>query len=228
MRCERCGAEMDELRMPDLRGHGEIVVGYRCECEGDPAQAEARAKADEERRKAEDEAEGFRRRQVAAGIGRRFVDATHPSAAELAAKVAGGRSLYIHGPVGCGKTHLASAVAIELLRMGRKVRFETSLDVMANAFEESDRWAWMDVYVLDDLGQESPTPHALQTLWKVVNERNRQGLPIITTTQHAPGELSRRLAEGGSSQAEAIVSRLLHDAKAVRLGGGDRRAQGAA
>lgn len=225
MRCERCGREMEELRMPDFRGQGEMVVGYCCPCQADEAEEERRA---EERRRAEDEAEGFRRRQVASGIGRRFVDATHPRAGELAAKVAGGRSLYVCGPVGCGKTHLASAVAIELLRMGRKVRFETSLDVMAHAFEDSERWAWMDVYVLDDLGQEAATSHALQTLWKVVNERDRNALPIITTTQLQPGELARHLGEGGTIQAEAIVSRLTHDAEVVMLAGGDRRAPGLA
>ncbi len=240
--CEFCGEELEPVIAPSpfKRANGKhaaerkFVIGYKtCKC--DQAQAKLAAML------REDEQEAVRRAQRAvdaklskAGVKPRYRAATHPEEG-LWEEVRDGRSLYICGRVGTGKTHLASAIARHLVLDGRMtVRMMTTVDVM-DAFkatfggsgseqEVAARLAKVDVLVLDDLGKEPPTDWTLSRLFQIVNARYEALRPVVITTQFARSALIKRLAKNGDEEtAIAIVSRLCETSRTVTLDGRDRR-----
>ena len=183
-----------------------------------------------------------------AGVPKRYrrAEADHGFDEVLAA----GNGLYIQGPVGCGKTHLACAVAKAFAAMGivdtyalprvtRKVRFVTSIDFLARLKEtydaatgsaESDvmrAYAECDLLILDDLGKDLPTEWAVNRIFQLLNARYNELLPTIITTQYSPEQLATKFSRRADAvDAEAIVSRISEMCAAVMLGGGDRRIDG--
>ena len=111
--CPHCGAALDPLGAA-LAGRVAWVSAAPCPCEGAASEREAEAR----RRAALAAKEEAARREKAlsrAGIPRRYwaAEADRPEFAEYIASFAGngGAGLYIHGGVGAGKTHAASAMA---------------------------------------------------------------------------------------------------------------------
>jgi DNA replication protein DnaC len=161
----------------------------------------------------------------------RYENAVHPMAAELAQEVMRGRNVYIFGDVGTLKTHLASAMAIKLIRRGQDVLFSAMwkvLDEIKAGFRDGSnplpRYQRAKVLVLDDFGKEALTDFALERMFALVDERNARLLPTVVTTQYKGGRLIDRLALNGDvDTAKAIVSRLRQDCRVVELSGGDRR-----
>ena len=160
--------------------------------------------------------------------------AASPMAEGIAAKVEQGRGAYICGPVGTGKTHLASAVARLLVDGGTSVRVTDMLGVLAaikgtyggDGTEDGvlSRLSRVGCLVLDDLGKESPTDWTLGQVFRVVNDRYESMRPVIVTTQYGKGDLIRRLAKNGDKEtAVAIVSRLSEMCDKYELQGKDRR-----
>ncbi len=101
------------------------------------------------------------------------------------------------GPYGCGKTHLAVAIANERLeQFGHQVIFVTAPDLLdfLRVSIRSDSDSGYDDYfervrnvallVLDDLGVENPSPWAKEKLFQLLNYRhvNRLGTVITTNT----------------------------------------------
>ncbi len=115
--------------------------------------------------------------------------------------------LVIAGNYGCGKTHLAAAIANDRVEMGHQVLFVTApdlLDHLRRAFApdsgegESYTIRFEEVrdvplLILDDLGIESPTPWATEKLYQILNHRYNARLPTVITTNHSLEELEMRL-----------------------------------
>lgn len=130
-------------------------------------------------------------------------------------------SLFLYGGCGCGKTHLACAVANQL-RGTVKCRFTTFEDLLLrikktydkNA-EEKDadvRQEYKDaeLLIIDDMAKEKSTDFSTSILFDIVNYRYEKLLPIIVTANHDRQTLIERLTPvgGDKTKAEAIVSRL--------------------
>lgn len=104
--------------------------------------------------------------------------------------------LYV-GPPGIGKTHLAAAVLLELIRRyrarGRFVDFTSLIHQIQATFEptseESKRQVLdpvieAEVLVFDELGAQKPTEWVRDTLYYVINSRYTRRLPTIFTTNY--------------------------------------------
>ena len=145
--------------------------------------------------------------------------------------IADGKSLYICGPYGAGKTYYACALAKRLIDRGLSVRFENAGHVMTEIKgtyngRQSDvleRSYACRVLVLDDLGKESPTEHSIAMLYELVDSRYMDGKPIVVTSNFSHSELMQRWAKADAATAESIISRLCDGMQMMRMDGSDRR-----
>lgn len=97
------------------------------------------------------------------------------------------------GPNGCGKTHLAAAIANQSLEDGALVLFATVpdlLDHLRGAFAPSStevydqlfaRMREAEVLVLDDLGAQQSSPWANEKLFQLLNYRYNSRFPTVIT-----------------------------------------------
>lgn len=233
-RCPHCGAELEPLLLPAPFGRGPQVIGWeQCQCDGARRERAELLAAEEEGRRRE-EAARRRRAYERAGIKPRFIGAEHPMAAGILDGVRAGRGAYVCGPVGTGKTHLASAVARMAVDGGMSVRVTDTLGILAalrgtygSSGTEDGVLSGLSrcgLLVLDDLGKEPPTDWTLGQVFRIVNDRYETMRPVIVTTQFGKSDLIRRLAKNGDAEtAVAIVSRLSEMCRKVELGGSDRR-----
>ncbi len=101
--------------------------------------------------------------------------------------------LLLIGPNGCGKTHLAAAIANQSLDSGAVVLFEAVpdlLDHLRAAFAPSatevydqlfSKMREAELLVLDDLGAQQSSPWANEKLFQLLNYRYNMGMPTVIT-----------------------------------------------
>ncbi len=114
--------------------------------------------------------------------------------------------LLLQGSYGCGKTHLAAAIANARVEAGQPTLFITVpdlLDHLRSTFAPDaevdydslfERVRTISLLVLDDLGAESPTPWAQEKLYQIVNFRYARRLPTVFTTNVELDRLDPRIA----------------------------------
>ncbi|MCX6004741.1 MAG: ATP-binding protein [Chloroflexi bacterium] len=102
--------------------------------------------------------------------------------------------LIFQGLNGCGKTHLAAAIANHLREAGKDVLFivvPDLLDHLRSTFGPDSRVSYdalfekikkIPVLILDDFGQHSATPWAQEKLYQLINYRYNAKLPTVITT----------------------------------------------
>lgn len=224
--CPHCGAE---LPAKTVEFNGRCVpIGYEfCHCEGAVAERVARMREEQEREAAR-EAEEIRRKCVAAGIPKRYLDAEHPNAEAVAEAVEAGQGFYVYGEQGTLKTTLAMAAARLLVARGVQVRacvVPNLMEAMRSRTAEdralTERLSTSQVLILDDLGKESATAYACERLFTIINDRYNAMLPVIVTSNYSRGEIARKLTEGDVGRS--IASRLVETTRIVHLDGADRR-----
>ncbi len=113
--------------------------------------------------------------------------------------------LVLTGSSGCGKTHLAAAIANRRIDDGQPALFivvPDLLDHLRSTFSPNSEISYDDLFdqilnapllILDDLGTQSSTPWAQEKLFQIVNHRFNGKLPTIFTTNLTPLELPERL-----------------------------------
>lgn len=147
-----------------------------------------------------------------------------------------GNGLYIMGGNGTGKTHLAAAIAIDLMRREIPVIFRNSVTLMQelrdkldhpdesiHGFYRSLREA--DLLIIDDLGKERCTEWTMSELYGIVNDRYEDMRPTIITTNYSPDNLAAALIPSGGDRTkiDAVVSRLRESCAVIVLDGEDYR-----
>jgi DNA replication protein DnaC len=112
--------------------------------------------------------------------------------------------LLLQGDYGCGKTHLAAAIANFVVSLGVPTLFITVPDLL-----DTLRFAYQDpratfegrfeeirqapLLVLDDFGTQNATNWAQEKLFQIINYRYINRLPLVVTTNLTLGEIEGRI-----------------------------------
>jgi DNA replication protein DnaC len=112
--------------------------------------------------------------------------------------------LVLQGHYGCGKTHLAAAVANFVVDIGVPTLFLTVPDLLDslrfsyNNPESSFEERFEDIrrsplLIMDDFGTENATPWAQEKLFQILNYRYINNLPLLITTNLSLNQLEGRI-----------------------------------
>ncbi|MGE8653482.1 MAG: ATP-binding protein [Acinetobacter gandensis] len=143
------------------------------------------------------------------------------------------RNLIMVGRTGTGKTHLACAVARNVLENRKYARYITSEDIaneIANAWKKADdseanavqRFADYDLLIVDEYGLHDRHENRLQLVHKVLYERYDQAKPTMLISNMTIEDLQKDLGD-------RLWSRFQHDGLVtVECNWEDQRIGGAA
>jgi len=217
-----CGATLEPVWCPFPRPHWSTMTVC------DECAARARqGQRDRELREAAC-AKAVSRLRLSPLAERMTLDAYRPvtSSQEAAlAAVASGTSVWLHGAPGVGKTHLATAAALQAASTGEHVErwlvseFAASVraDAMGDGAEVTIRaLKAAALVVLDDIGAERPTPIVVESLHRIIDYRYERGTRVIVTSNAAPSVVARAIGA-------RVHSRLLGMCKVVHMTGPDSR-----
>ncbi len=125
------------------------------------------------------------------------------------------------GTCGCGKTHLAAAIANYRLRRRQPVVFAVVpdlLDYLRSTFNPDSRITYDELFeglrtapvlILDDLGAHSSSPWAQEKLYQLINYRYNARLPTVITSNHRLEDVDPRLASRMSDRRLSTVVTIL-------------------
>lgn len=139
--------------------------------------------------------------------------------------------LYLHGDPGVGKTHIACALAKEIIEKGYSVKFFNTgkfLETLRGEFDKPSNpeevgffkeiMDFKGVLILDDIGSEKVSDWARERIYLILNDRYENMLPTIFTSNCDLEILSVRIGDRVASRIAGMTVR-------VRRGGADRRYQ---
>jgi len=143
----------------------------------------------------------------------------------------------ICGTKGTGKSHIASAIANDLINRGIGVICMTErnlYDSIRKTYSQDDggnesyvrgRYERVPLLIIDDLGKEKPTEWTLATFYAIIDGRYDRAMPTIITTNYDIKSLIERLTPKGNDNitADAIVDRFNEMCEIIEMKGNSWR-----
>lgn len=140
-----------------------------------------------------------------------------------------GANIIFYGDIGTGKTHASCAIALELLRQGFSVHYDTVLRTLqmiratwsANSEITTEqaiqRYVKPDLLVLDELGVQYNTDAERLLIFDIINRRSDDCLPMILISNHQLDGIKQLLG------APAYNRLAGHSSIVIKLEGKSRR-----
>ena len=136
-----------------------------------------------------------------------------------------GTNLILGGRPGTGKTHLATAIALEVMSTGRRAIVQNMpelLDGICRAHQNyTDPSGLMNKYktvpclVLDDWGKERTSDARMDYLYQIIDYRYKHGLQtIVTTNAVTPDGLKNKF---NADKIDPLVSRILSNGEWITI-----------
>jgi DNA replication protein DnaC len=137
-------------------------------------------------------------------------------------------SIYLHGNIGAGKTYAAYAIAKLLYVNKIDVKIRNYID-MLNEIKKSFNTEYSDdvinsllfenkVLILDDLGSEKLTDWSVEILYRLINRRYENIMPLIIVSNLTLKELSKKYGDRITSRITEMVGDNI-----IKFTGKDRR-----
>ncbi len=113
--------------------------------------------------------------------------------------------IIIYGSIGYDNTYLAASIANKLIENNKIVLMEKCSSIMDRIKESFNResiteseiielYSNVDMLIIDDLGSETIRQWALEKLYKIINNRYENELPIIITSKYNRNEIINKLS----------------------------------
>ena len=124
--------------------------------------------------------------------------------------------IIIYGSIGYENTHLAASIANEIIR-NKKIalleRTSSITDRIKESFNKTvtteseimELYSNADMLIIDDFGSETITKWALEKLYRIINNRYENDLPIVITTRYTREELMEKIAIENKELAEEFI-----------------------
>ncbi|MBI4855827.1 MAG: ATP-binding protein [Acetobacterium woodii] len=106
-----------------------------------------------------------------------------------------GMGMIFWGNVGRGKTFTAACIANQLIENNVPVMMTSFAKIVDDIFSIQDKAAYFKEFnrykllIIDDLGAERQTDYAMEQVYKVIDDRYKNNLPMIITTNLTINEL---------------------------------------
>ena len=125
----------------------------------------------------------------------------------------------IYGKVTYDNTDLAASIANEIIRNNKVALMERTgsmMDKIKETFNRNDiteaqiveLYSNVNMLIIDDFGSEIISNWALEKLYKIVNNRYENELPIVITTKYNKEELLEKLAVENEELAKEFIQLL--------------------